>query len=158
MNARSIDAVRGSSSLHLQSIFPLLKNSGVSATLLDPKAIFSFEQLELAAALAQKSIRDGTAVSGRPEMEFLMWLACSPHANKAIASVGAKSEKDLILVVLGDGKNGPNAGALAEKLGLTKNKKKIGEPQNRTGPVGALSFFGVKNAGQLYEKMALSRL
>ncbi|VVB57315.1 Uncharacterised protein [uncultured archaeon] len=148
-----LDAVRCSSSHPLQSIFPLLKNSGASATLVEPGAIFSFDHLLLAAALAEKSIKDGTAVSDRPEMEFLLWLACTPHAKKAIGLAGAKSEKDFVLVVLGDGKKGaPNARALAKKLGLDENKK------NHIGSETALSFFSVSSAELLYEKMALSRL
>lgn len=145
-----LDAIRCSSSRSFQSLFPLLRSSGFSATLLDPEIVFSFEQLELADALAQKSAADGTAVSERPEMEFLLWLACSAHAKKAIETCGAKKEDDFVLVVLGSG-SGADAPALAKKLGLHGNKKKIGS-------TAALSFFGVKRAEELHEKMALSRL
>jgi len=149
MAARPLSAFRCSSSLPLQSIFPLLRNAGVPATILDPAVIFSSDQLELAYALAKKSATDGTAVSPRLEMEFMMWLAGTPHAEKAIARVGAKSPEDFVLVVFNE-KNS-DADSLAEKLGL----KKIHKP---VGSVAALSFFGVDSAELLYEKMALSRI
>ena len=148
----TLDAIRCSSSRPLQSLFPLLRKSGAPATILDPSVIFSYEQLELAAALAEKSRTDGTAVSERPEMEFLLWLACTPHANKAISSAGAKEEDDFVLVVLGESAKA-DAKMLAKKLGLIENKKKLGASSD-----AALSFFGVKTPEQLFEKMALSRL
>ena len=148
MTTPSLDALRCSSSLPLQSIFPLLCDAGTPATILDPLAVFSNQQLELAHAMAQKSMSEGAAVSKRLEMEFLMWLACTPHADKAIELAGAKNEDDFILVVFG---RAGDAKKMAGRIGLKENKKKIGSAT-------ALAFFGVKSAGQLYERMAISRI
>lgn len=154
MVVNQLDALRCSSSLPLQSIFPLLRSCGVAATIVEPSVIFSLDHLSLAAALTGKSMADGTAVSARPEMEFLMWLACAPHADKAIERAGAKKSEDFILVVLGDKKAGQtaDASALAKKLGLAVSGRR------RIGSSSSLAFFGVKTPEQLYEKMALSRI
>ncbi|MDE1798607.1 MAG: hypothetical protein KGH63_04345, partial [Candidatus Micrarchaeota archaeon] len=85
-----ISALNCSSTKPVAGLMADLKASGAKATLVRLEAVYSLRHLQAAYELAKQSGDDGTAISPRFEMEFLMWLGQSPHANKAIERAGAK--------------------------------------------------------------------
>ncbi len=160
-----ISALNCSSSKSVAELMAGLKESKAKATIVWLKAVYSYRQLQAAYELAQQSMKDGSAVSSRFEMEFLMWLGQSPHANKAIERAGAKDGKEMVLVVFegGEKKDGADsrqkeARALAKKIGLDVHSPRF------FGCGDALEYWnvpkidGVQREMLLLEQMALSRL
>ncbi len=133
-----------------------LRKRKIEATIVDAAAVHSLHHLEMAAELAKKSLADGTAVSARLEMEFLLWLGQSSHVEEAIRRAGAKDGEAAWLVLFdeerreGDEKIKQLAGEL--KLEIMKEEEK-----QKTYP-RALHFWRVKNENLLFEQMALCRI
>ncbi len=138
-----VSVLRVRSARPVSELLPLLGAQALHATLLDPDSVSSLNQIQAAASLAERSLKEGSAISERPEMEFILWLGQSPHVGKAIARTGAKKNSDMLLVVLDGGAD--RAEQLAAECGLEV-----------LGP-----FTARLNEGEekfLLEKMALSRL
>ena len=124
----------------------------MAATIVDATAVYSLHHLEMAAELAKKSLADGTAVSERLEMEFLLWLGQSAHVEEAIKRAGAKDGGTAWLVLL-DGADA-ECKKLASELGLEiviERKKQKNYPR-------ALEFWKVRDENLLFEQMALCRI
>lgn len=129
-----------------------LRKRKMAATLVNAGAVFSCHHLEMAQALAKKSLADGTAVSDRLEMEFILWLGQSTHVQEAIKRVGAKDYEDAWLVLFNETEK--ECKKLAAELALeTVDEKKA----QKTNP-RALDFWKSKNENTLFEQMALSRI
>jgi tRNA threonylcarbamoyladenosine modification (KEOPS) complex Cgi121 subunit len=149
-------ALNCSSTKPVAELMVAIKESGAKATLVWLKAVYSPRQLQAAYELAKQSMADGSAVSNRLEMEFLMWLGQSPHANKAIERAGAKDGKQMILVLFEGGEK--EAMALAKRIGLQVHGPRC------FGCADALDYWdvpradGVEREMLLLEQMALSRL
>lgn len=125
---------------------------------MDADAVYSLHHLEMAAELAKKSLADGTAVSERLEMEFLLWLGQSAHVEEAIRRAGAKDGKDAWLVLLDETAGNEKIKQLAGGLGLeTAEEGKKGEKMRKTNS-RALHFWKAKDENLLYERMALCRI
>lgn len=93
-------AYRCKSSVPLQTLLDSLRASGLSSTLLDPALVYDEQHLLLAEELARKSRADGQAISERPEVELMLWLAAETNVQSAIARVGAKSPSEFVWAVM----------------------------------------------------------
>ncbi len=71
--------------------------------LLDFSGKLTQRQLSAAEKMALDSIEAGCAVSSRPEIEFLLFLACTPHVKKAAEVAGIKNNRRFIVAVFGNG-------------------------------------------------------
>lgn len=149
---RVLSALLVRSKTSFSSALAELRKKGKTATLVNADAVYSLHHLEMAAELAKKSVADGTAVSERLEMEFLLWLGQSAHVEEAIKRAGAKDGREAWLVLFGEDAGNEKIKQLARELGLEEIKEKKKENS------AALRFWKVKNEGQLYEKMALCRI
>ncbi len=92
--------------------------------LLDAKKVGSREELELAHALAKKSLEEGTAVSEKMEIEFVLWLSGKKDIRRAFEEIGlGGKEKEFIAVSFGMGKRelAAELGMKEKKLGLEKD-------------------------------------
>lgn len=104
--------------------------------MLNPEKVGSVEELELAYALARKSLEEGTAIGKGIGTEFVLWLAGKRDIRRAFEEVGWKTG-ELVAVGFGIGKK-----ELVAELELKENK------------------LGLKrNAGaEAVEKISLSRI
>ncbi len=73
---------------------------GMNALALNPIAIASFESLELAHALAEKSFREKRNIAKQLKFEMLLWLSASRNIANSIAAYGIFDPNDFLLVVL----------------------------------------------------------
>lgn len=129
----------------LPELLRSIQSSGAQATLVDATAVQSSRQLQAAYELAKQSMAEGTAISGRIEIEFLLWLGQTTHVQKAIGRVGVKEGGgEAVLAVFGAPES--DAAALAKKLGLEVMRKQ------------AFAKMDGKKELRLLEQMALSRL
>ncbi|MFA5412491.1 MAG: KEOPS complex subunit Cgi121 [Candidatus Micrarchaeia archaeon] len=94
--------VRGESRLGAEEL--LRRAKGKRVVLLDAGKIDSVEELELAHALAKKSLGDGTAISKNLGIEFVLWLSGKKDIRRAFEEIGYRKGKDLIAVSFGMGK------------------------------------------------------
>lgn len=131
-----------------------LRKRKMAATIVNADAVFSIHHLEMAVELAKKSLADGTAVSERLEMEFLLWLGQSAHVEEAIKRAGAKDGGTAWLVLL-DGSDA-ECKQLGQELGL-ETVKDNEKQKNKQNPA-ALHFWKTKNENLLFEQMALCRI
>ncbi len=92
--------VRGESRLAAEEVLRRARGRGI--VLLNPGKVGSLEELELAYALAKKSIAGGKAVSEKMEVEFVLWLAGKRDIRRAFEEVGWNGKgKELIAVSFG---------------------------------------------------------
>jgi len=111
--------VRGKSRLGAEELLRRAMRNEI--VLLDAGKVHSAEELELAYALAKKSLEEGNAISKKLEIEFVLWLAGKRDIRRAFGEVGWK-QGEVIAVAFGIGKKK----LLAElelkekKLGLKK--------------------------------------
>jgi len=113
--------VRGESRLGAEEL--LRRAMRKKIVLLDSGKVDSLEELELAYALAKRSLEDGTAVSKKLEIEFVLWLAGKNDIRRAFEEVGFRAGKEFIAVAFGMGKKELIAELemKEKKLGLKKN-------------------------------------
>lgn len=93
--------VRGESRLGAEELLRIAMEKRI--LLLNPEKVSSLEELELAYALAKKSLEDGTAISKNLEIEFVLWLAGKRDIRRAFEEIGWK-KGELIAVAFGIGK------------------------------------------------------
>lgn len=112
--------VRGESRLGAEEL--LRRAVEKKIVLLDAGKVCSLEELELAHALARKSLEEGTAISKNLEIEFVLWLAGKKDIRRAFGEVGWK-KGELVAVSFGMGKKELVAELemKEKKLGLKKN-------------------------------------
>lgn len=91
--------VRGESRLPAEELLRRAKGTGV--LLLNPRMVESVEELELAHALAKKSIGEGTAISKNMEIEFVLWLSGKKDIRRAFEEIGFNAGKEFIAVSFG---------------------------------------------------------
>jgi len=94
--------VRGESRLGAEEL--LGKAMKKRMLLLNPGKVGSLGELELAHALAKKSLADGTAISKNMEIEFVLWLSGKKDIRRAFEEAGFNAGKEFIAVAFGMGK------------------------------------------------------
>lgn len=143
-----LSALRCQKSIPLAELMAKLKEAtggGVKATLVDASAVKSLRQLQAAYELAKQTMEEGTAVSSRLEIEFLLWLGKTTHVQKAIERVGVKEKSEEVVLVCFDMSH-HDAEKLAGRMGLVVSKDQ---------KMGTLSSA---DEMALLEHMALSRI
>lgn len=93
--------VRGESKLSGEELLKRAMRKKI--LLLNPEKAGSLEELELAYALAKKSIAEGKAIGKSMETEFVLWLAGKRDIRRAFEEIGWKSG-EVIAVGFGMGK------------------------------------------------------
>jgi len=106
--------VRGESRLPAEELLRTAMKKRI--LLLNPGKAGSLEELALAHELAKKSIADGTAISKKLEIEFVLWLAGKKDIQRAFEEVGWKTG-EVIAVAFGKGKK-----ELVAKLEIKEKK------------------------------------
>ncbi|MEW5996586.1 MAG: KEOPS complex subunit Cgi121 [Candidatus Micrarchaeota archaeon] len=110
--------VRGESGLAAEEL--LRRAIEKRIVLLDAGKVGSLEELELAYVLAKKSLGDGSAISKKMEIEFVLWLAGKKDIRRAFEEAGWK-KGELIAVAFGMGKK-----ELLAELELKERKLETG--------------------------------
>ena len=126
--------VRGESALPAEELLERAMRNKI--VLLSPRNVGSVEELELAYALAKKSVEGGKAIGRSIEVEFVLWLAGKRDIRRAFEEIGWR-EKEFIAVAFGMGKK-----ELVKELEM--KEKKLG--LKKEAPVGDI------------EKISLSRI
>lgn len=93
---------RVSTTLEMDDVEGLLAEE--DAVVLRPDCVSSCEELELAALLAGKSIRNGANIANSRKYEFLLWVSGKTDIRSALHWAAPRSPKDMLLVVLSGGK------------------------------------------------------
>lgn len=138
--------VRGESSLDAEEL--LRRAMRKKIVLLNPGKVGSLEELELAHALAKKSLDKGTAISKNLEIEFVLWLAGKNDIRRAFEEIGFGAGKEFIAVAFGIGKK-----ELVAELEL--KEKKLGLKKVR--PTARYMGRRAKAGWEAVERISLSR-
>lgn len=127
--------VRGTSALSAEELLRRAMRNKI--VLLNPGKAGSVEELELAHALAKKSMGEGIAIGKSLETEFVLWLAGKRDVERAFEEIGFVGGKELIAVSFGMGKK-----ELIKELGV--REKELG--------------LGMEASAGEIEKISLSRI
>lgn len=139
--------VRGESRLGAEEL--LRRAMEKKIVLLDAGKVCSLEELELAYALAKKSLEEGTAVSKNLEIEFVLWLAGKKDIRRAFEEVGWFGRRP----VAGEGQGKGGREFIAVSFGIGK-KELVAELEMKEKKSG----LGKEAGWEAVERISLSRV
>lgn len=123
--------------------------------LFDPRAVVSLKQAFFSYGMAKKNFISSTCKADCLSNELLLYMAATPHFNKAVEFAGAKDPKDFF--ILFENMTGGSVDRVLKDLKMEKKELKFTLDSEYWGfTKEQLKFYSLEEL--VLEKMALSRL